>query len=381
MKKNLLILFCVSFATVLLASPCHAWLVYHKPAFKGKVIDATTKKPIEGAVVVVVYEKIEAGLGPGWSAFPFDARETLTDKDGVFQVSSYTTVIHPFSFNSHVNFIIFKPGYGQFHPINMAESTLFGSDRLEHFFSEDFGKEKELYLYDVLRDREDNEHGRPTSGRLYKTFFGVVELPKLNTWEERRNAMPSLGGDFPPEKIRELRKAEYLEELELGLVTVKFPSNIDLFLAIRDNDYEQVQRLIVNVADEIKYTMLMYAAQRGRSEMAAILIKSGAYIDAQNAMGQTPLTIALHFSQRSTAILLINKNANVNIAEKFGATPLSIACGEGYFDIVELLLRKGASVSVRGDNGRAVLAITKRVAKGSESDRMIKLLRSYGARD
>ena len=44
---------------ILNSSPSFAiWPIYHKPEFKGKVIDAETKEPIEGAVVVVVYNKI-----------------------------------------------------------------------------------------------------------------------------------------------------------------------------------------------------------------------------------------------------------------------------------------------------------------------------------
>ena len=39
-------------------TPSHAlwWMVYHKPDFKGNVIDAETKEPLAGAVVVVIYE-------------------------------------------------------------------------------------------------------------------------------------------------------------------------------------------------------------------------------------------------------------------------------------------------------------------------------------
>ena len=64
MNKYISIIFFVFFAAILSPTSSQAWLIYHKPAFKGKVIDAETKKPIEGAVVVVVYKKILAGLGP-----------------------------------------------------------------------------------------------------------------------------------------------------------------------------------------------------------------------------------------------------------------------------------------------------------------------------
>ncbi len=166
-------------------------------------------------------------------------------------------------------------------------------------------------------------------------------------------------------------------------VRQRFPVNSELYLAIAANDYGHVKELIasglgVNVD---QYTPLMYSAELGNVKIADLLISSGSNIDAQDQLGKTALIIALEKYEVEAARFLINKNANVNLPMKWGGTPLSIACGNGFFDIVELLLKKGASVSVKGDNGRAVLSITKRVAKGSESDRMIKLLHSYGAHE
>ncbi len=41
--------------SISIAAPSHAfiWMIYHKPAFKGKVIDAEAKESIEGAVLVI----------------------------------------------------------------------------------------------------------------------------------------------------------------------------------------------------------------------------------------------------------------------------------------------------------------------------------------
>lgn len=166
------------FSAVLLSTPSQAWLIYHKPSFMGMVIDAETKEPIAGAIVVIVYKRILAGLGPGWSAFPFDVRETLTDSNGIFQVPSYTTLMHPFSFNSYVNFIIFKPGYGNY-PYNQIPSGIKPRDE-EVFFSEDFGKECEIEL----------PVGKKTESgwQKFRVPYGIVELPKLKTREERLKA-------------------------------------------------------------------------------------------------------------------------------------------------------------------------------------------------
>ncbi|HYA15573.1 MAG TPA: hypothetical protein VEF33_14645 [Syntrophales bacterium] len=80
MKKILILLTAVlvMFST---ASVCWGWLIYYKPAFRGRIIDTETKAPIEGAVVVVSYNKTTLVGGPGGlSTDTFDVRETLTDE-------------------------------------------------------------------------------------------------------------------------------------------------------------------------------------------------------------------------------------------------------------------------------------------------------------
>jgi hypothetical protein len=53
MKKLITLLIMV--VLVFSATSVHAWLIYSKPEFRGRIIDAETKEPIEGVVVVVVY--------------------------------------------------------------------------------------------------------------------------------------------------------------------------------------------------------------------------------------------------------------------------------------------------------------------------------------
>ena len=92
-------------------TPCSAsWLLFHKPEFKGKIVDIESKEPIEGAVVVAIYRKQVIGVGDSVT-MDFDAREAVTDKDGSFRIPSYTTLIQPLSWSIPTQFIIFKPGY------------------------------------------------------------------------------------------------------------------------------------------------------------------------------------------------------------------------------------------------------------------------------
>lgn len=153
------------------------WLIYHKPAFEGQILDGETKEPIEGAVVVVLYNKRTIGLGAGTLSSVINIRETLTDKEGRFHIPSYTTVIQPFSWEDTANFVIFKPGY-------VSIDHLYDRD-LEGLFS---GKmvgtpDQEFeWLYNkslLIRYRTPN----------------IVELPKATSREERIKTKPSPYGE------------------------------------------------------------------------------------------------------------------------------------------------------------------------------------------
>lgn len=76
--------------------------------YEGKVIDAETGKPIEGAVVLGVWNRIHSNVA-GWNTEFFDAVETVTDKDGNFYVRGLGPLF--MSNIDDMNMVIFKVGY------------------------------------------------------------------------------------------------------------------------------------------------------------------------------------------------------------------------------------------------------------------------------
>ena len=89
--------------------------------FKGKVIDADTKQPIEGAVVVAAWHEATATVA-GESTRLKDVKETLTGKNGEWAIkgpkgrwSGNITAIFTFLTGTYYTrppqFIIFKPAY------------------------------------------------------------------------------------------------------------------------------------------------------------------------------------------------------------------------------------------------------------------------------
>lgn len=159
--------------------PCFGgWIVFTKPAYKGKIVDAGTKEPIEGAVVVAVYNKYPIISGPGGgSSSRIHIKESLTNKNGEFKISSYITLMGPNSIEYDTTFIIYKPGYGR-NPLRMTKPA-----RENFFLENNFGKQGEIILsFDPL------EKGYGT--------YGLFELPKVSSKEERLRAQPSEPSDF-----------------------------------------------------------------------------------------------------------------------------------------------------------------------------------------
>ncbi len=93
--------------------------------YKGKVIDVETKKPIEGAVVLVIYFAESPGIA-GSNFIQENAQETLTDENGEFNITGkiawFEKGVWP-----EGGVTIFKPGYGLFPKHKL--STAVGENR------------------------------------------------------------------------------------------------------------------------------------------------------------------------------------------------------------------------------------------------------------
>lgn len=102
MKKSILIIACI-----LIFLPSCIYAVRYEGDYRGKVIDADTNEPIEGVVVLGVWYKEYTGA-PGAIHKFYDARETVTDKNGEFSIPGMGLMIIS---NVIARFSIFKAGY------------------------------------------------------------------------------------------------------------------------------------------------------------------------------------------------------------------------------------------------------------------------------
>jgi hypothetical protein len=88
-------------------------LVYAK-TYHGQVIDAETGKPLEGAVVVVIWHT-EPRIAMDPPEYFHDAKEALTDAQGNFRLEASPAINwNPLMAIKDPNIVIFQPGYEPF---------------------------------------------------------------------------------------------------------------------------------------------------------------------------------------------------------------------------------------------------------------------------
>jgi hypothetical protein len=153
--------------------------------FNGKVVDAETKEPISGAVVLAVYETISHTPG-GEVDHITDGQETLTGENGEFSLPRTRRWLVLRRGYPKGRLIIFKPGYGTFP--NHVRSAVLGVNI-----------------------------SNPPPGK-----FVQYELPKLSSLAERRDNVRFLSRY---NEIPHNRKKIYWELVNEELKNVKLPIN------------------------------------------------------------------------------------------------------------------------------------------------------------
>jgi len=94
---------------LMMTSGCYMYVVRYDGEYRGRVIDADTGDPIEGVVVLGVWNLVLAGGAAGAVHEYYDATETITDKNGEFSIPGMGLKI--LSRLEPMDVWIFKAGY------------------------------------------------------------------------------------------------------------------------------------------------------------------------------------------------------------------------------------------------------------------------------
>ena len=93
-------------------------------------------------------------------------------------------------------------------------------------------------------------------------------------------------------------------------------------------------------------------------------LADGADVGAKGKRGETPLHIAVEWSDACVTRVLIESGAEVNAVDEIGVTPLHLAARKGKLEIVRVLLVAGADV-----NAQSKAAMRFDIGTGSDNDK------------
>lgn len=114
-------------------------------------------------------------------------------------------------------------------------------------------------------------------------------------------------------------------------------------------------------------------------QIAALLIRYGANVNAENSFGETPLSQAARFGAKGVVAILLAHGAKISHKDEEGQTPLHSAVESDDPATVALLLAHGAEVNARDESGKTPLALASHSDHSSPHTAIIKLLRQHGA--
>jgi ankyrin repeat protein len=111
----------------------------------------------------------------------------------------------------------------------------------------------------------------------------------------------------------------------------------------------------LDAQDDDGYTPLANAAENSQTDVVVLLLQAKSHVDNPDARGRTPLFHGL--DSVDVARQLLQPRARVDAVDHAGRTPLMVAANQSYCceDAVPLLLEAKASVHALGKHGRTAL--------------------------
>jgi len=171
---------------------------------------------------------------------------------------------------------------------------------------------------------------------------------------------PELAKTVTSHNVSPLMLSCYYRKPNITAVLLKYINEVSLFEAAAAGKPDVVEHLVSNYPDAVNlyaedgFTPLGLACYFGHYEIARFLITNGADVNlpSNNGFNVFPIHSAAAGNYTDIAALLIESGANVNVQQQAGATPLHSAAQNGNLDMLILLLEAGAQVNVRMEGGK-----------------------------
>ena len=180
-----------------------------------------------------------------------------------------------------------------------------------------------------------------------------------------------------------LQYAVYCNNDRAVNIIKKYKPDLDVFEAACVGDNHRVDYLLIDNPDLLNafspdgFTLLGLASFFRHKSLVEYLLDNGSdpNIQSNNPAMVSPLHSACAVSDPEIASLLLKSGANVNARQMQGVTPLHSAAHNGRLDLSELLISQGADINAKTDDGQTPLAM----ALEKKFDETAEYLRSMGA--
>jgi uncharacterized protein len=215
-----------------------------------------------------------------------------------------------------------------------------------------------------------------------KEIFELIKTGNNDILETNLRDNPSLAASKTEQGISLLQFAAYHRNKEAIEIIRVYLNKLDIFEAASIGDGNTLLHLIEKDPDQTNaysvdgFTPLGLASFFGHTELVKILIDNGAKpnIAANNQFKVTPLHSACSISNYDIAEILIKNGADVNAKQMQNVTPLHSAAHNGQIRLVKLLIDNGADINSKMENGQTPLFM----AEEKEFKEIIELLRKNG---
>lgn len=193
----------------------------------------------------------------------------------------------------------------------------------------------------------------------------LIKTGKNNLLREKLQDNSSIATVKTEQGISLLQFAAYCRnQLAIDIIR-SYLKEIDILEAASIGEKDSLIRLIEKEPDKINlfsidgFTPLGLASFFGHKELVKILLNNEAdpNIAANNSFKVTPLHSACAVSNYEIAQLLIKNGADVNAKQMQGVTPLHSAAHNGQTNLVRLLINNGANINSKMDDGQTPLSM------------------------
>jgi ankyrin repeat protein len=191
----------------------------------------------------------------------------------------------------------------------------------------------------------------------------LIKTGKNDLLEQLLSDNPTLADSQTEQGISLLQFAAYCRNTSAVDLLKRHKQNLDFFEAASIGDSETIQRFLDNTPDLLNsfspdgFTALGLASFFGHFTVVNQLLDKGANPNtaSNNPFKVAPIHSACAISAVELAELLIKHGANVNAKQMQGVTPLHSAAHNGQTKLTKLLIDHGADLNAKTDSGQTPL--------------------------